>query len=108
MLAQSLQRRQAGEAGPVGGRLVDGSGDALRQRAHVLERRCNIAATDRYWSPRKRWTAPAYAPLRLLTLPETAAYLCVKLYTRPRELKIQGKSPCLLTPLRTILCFLMP
>jgi hypothetical protein len=38
MLVKSLLRRQAGEAGPVGGSLVDGIGDALRQRAHVLER----------------------------------------------------------------------
>jgi len=101
MLVKSLQRRQAGEAGPVGGSLVDGIGDALRQRAHVLERRCNVAATDRYWSLCKRWKAPADTPRRLLTLPETAAYQCVKLYPSMREalplalasLKIQGESP---------------
>jgi hypothetical protein len=38
MLVKSLLRRQAGEAGPVGRGLVDGIGDALRHRAHVLER----------------------------------------------------------------------
>jgi hypothetical protein len=46
MLVKSLLRRQAGEADPVGGSLVDGIGDALRQMAHVVfERRCNVAAT---------------------------------------------------------------
>jgi hypothetical protein len=84
MLGKSLQRRQASEAGPVGGSLVHDFGDALRQRAHVFDRRCNVAAIDRCWSPRTHCKAPA-APLSLLTLPETAAYLCVKLYPRPRE-----------------------
>ena len=50
MLVKSLLRRQAAEAGPVGGRLVDGIGDALRQRAHCPKVTCNVAATDGYWS----------------------------------------------------------
>jgi hypothetical protein len=92
MLVKSLQRRQAGEAGSVWRSLVDGIGDALRQRAHVLERRCNVAATDRYWSPRKRWKAPADAarcsrcPRRPPTYAESSTLALA-------SLKIQGRSP---------------